>query len=32
MNDKLDSLLEKMQELEKEVMQELKRKEADFLY
>jgi len=32
MDDKLDSLLGRMQELEKEVMQELKRKEADFLY
>jgi hypothetical protein len=32
MNDKLDSLLEKMQELEKEMMHELRRKEAEFFY
>lgn len=32
MNDKLDSLLEKMQLLEKEMMQELSRKETEFLY
>ncbi|EDY18668.1 conserved hypothetical protein [Chthoniobacter flavus Ellin428] len=32
MNDKLDSLLHKMQELEKEMMQELRRKETEFLY
>jgi len=32
MNDKLDSLLQKMEELEKEMMQELRRKETEFLY
>jgi hypothetical protein len=32
MDDKLDSLLGRMQELEKEVMHELRRKEADYLY
>jgi hypothetical protein len=32
MNDKLDSLLQKMQELEREMMQELRRKETEFLY
>jgi len=32
MSDKLDSLLVKMQELEHEMMRELRRKEADFLY
>jgi len=32
MNDKLDSLLLKIQELEKEMMQELRRKETEFLY
>ncbi|MEI9893018.1 MAG: hypothetical protein WDN28_03665 [Chthoniobacter sp.] len=32
MTDKLDSLLGRMQELEKEVMHELRRKESDFLY
>jgi hypothetical protein len=32
MNAKLDSLLGKMQELEKEIMQELRRKEAELFY
>ncbi|MBX7211485.1 MAG: hypothetical protein K1X78_24480 [Verrucomicrobiaceae bacterium] len=32
MNDKLDSLLEQMRTLEKEVMRELQRKEQEFLY
>ncbi|MCE9611522.1 MAG: hypothetical protein K8R23_15095 [Chthoniobacter sp.] len=32
MNDKLDVLLVKMRELETEVMQELRKKEADFFY
>jgi len=32
MTDKLDSLLIKMQELEKEMIHELRRKEAEFLY
>jgi len=32
MSDKLDSLLVKMRDLEVEMMQELRRKEADFLY
>ncbi len=32
MNDKLDSLVSRMQALEQEMMQELRRKEADFLY
>ncbi len=32
MSDKLDSLLVKMQELEREMVPELQRKEADFLY
>lgn len=32
MADELDSLLEKMQQLEKQIMQELRRKEAAFLY
>lgn len=32
MNDKLDALLDKMRELEKEMMQELQRKETEFFY
>ena len=32
MNDKLDVLLHQMQELEREMMQELRRKETEFLY
>ena len=32
MSDQLDSLLEKMRNLEKEILRELQRKEVDFLY